>query len=74
MSNTNTLSHETTETERSTIVFPKGLWKRARRLSIELEPAVSANQMVVDGLEKILPKFEAQLDKQQRESQKNPKE
>lgn len=66
MSNTNTLSHETTEVERSTIVFPKGLWKRARRLSIELDPPVSANQMVVEGLEKILPKFQAELDKQQR--------
>lgn len=47
-------------------MFPKGLWKRARRLSIELDPPVSANQMVVEGLEKILPKFQAELDKQQR--------
>jgi len=63
------IPQDETEITQTNLRFPSELWKRARRLSIELKPPISANQMVVQGLAKILPRFEAQLDKQQRESQ-----
>jgi hypothetical protein len=42
--------------ERASITFPEGLWKRARKLSIDL--GVSANQLVVEGLEIRLKQLE----------------
>ena len=53
-----TLTHEDTETEKATssITFPGDLWKRARKMGIDL--GVPASQLVVEGLELRLKQLE----------------
>jgi len=52
------LTHDDTEVEKTTssITFPAELWKRARKLGIDL--GIPANQFVIEGLELRLKQIE----------------